>query len=104
MLSATKVKDKISGTVVDVGRNVRDKIDETRKPAAKQLRIAADAVSDFASEAADKVQATAEYVRERDVQGMLADLRKLIRKYPRRSILAAVAAGFLIGRSFRSNA
>jgi len=100
--TASNVKDQISGTLADAGRNVRDRINDARGPAAEQLRNAAGAVSDFSSGAADSVQAVAGYVRENDVKTMLADLKDFVRRHPGQSLIAAIAAGFLIGRGMRS--
>lgn len=110
--SATKAKDKVQ----EAGRNVQSKIDETRTPAADKLQSAASAlhekagslpggetVAGLAHGAADRMQATADYVRDHDVQRMTADVEAFVRRRPGQSLLAAAAVGFLIGRAFRNN-
>jgi ElaB/YqjD/DUF883 family membrane-anchored ribosome-binding protein len=110
--SVTNAKDKIQ----EAGRNVQGKIDETRTPAADKLQSAASAlhekagslpggetVAGLAHGAADRMQATADYVRDHDVQRMMADVETLVRKRPGQSLLAAAAVGFLIGRALRNN-
>ena len=54
-----------------------------------------------AHDAADKVEATAQYVRQHDVQDMMADLENLVRRHPGQSLIAAAAVGFLLGRAFK---
>ena len=110
--NATKAKDKVQ----EAARNVQSKIDETRTPAADKLQNAASAlhekagslpggetVAGLAHGAADRMQATAEYVRDHDVQRMTADVEAFVRRRPGQSLLAAAAVGFLIGRAFRNN-
>ncbi|HEX2281235.1 MAG TPA: hypothetical protein VHG52_05670 [Thermomicrobiales bacterium] len=57
--------------------------------------------AEMASMAADKMEMTSEYVREHDVQDMMTDLEKLVRAHPTQSLVAAAAAGFLVGRMLR---
>ena len=100
-----------------VGRNVRAKIEQSREPAAEKLRNAASAlhgkadhlpggetVAGMAHKTADTMQATAEYVRQHNLQDMAADVNTFVRKRPGQSLLAAIAAGFLIGRTLRRHA
>jgi len=78
----TQVKDKIASA----GRAAADKIDANRQGAASGLESAAttlhekadslpggEKVSGLAHAAADKLDSTAEYVRDHDVSGMAAD-------------------------------
>ena len=110
--SATKAKEKVQ----EAGRNVQSKIDETRTPAADKLQSAASAlhekagslpggetVAGLAHGAADRMQATADYVRDHDVQRMISDVEAFVRRRPGQSLLAAAAVGFLIGRGLRNN-
>jgi ElaB/YqjD/DUF883 family membrane-anchored ribosome-binding protein len=109
--TASQAKDKVQ----EVGRNVRSKIDESRAPAAEKLQSAASAlhdkagalpggqaVTDFAHSAADRMQATAAYVRQHDVNAMWSDVEACVRKYPGQSLAAAAALGFLLGRRLSS--
>jgi ElaB/YqjD/DUF883 family membrane-anchored ribosome-binding protein len=110
--TASKVKDKVS----DMGQTAADKIDDNRGTAAEGLEKAAQAlhenaeglpggerVSDLAHVTAEKLNSTAEYVREHDVKSMMTDVESLVRKNPGPALLAAVAVGFLIGRAFSSS-
>ena len=118
-----KVKNTVSDTaektqqkVEQAGRAVQEKIDDNRGPAADKLAGVASAlhekadnlpggekVASLAHDAADKVEATAQYVREHDVQDMMADLENFVRRHPGQSLMAAAAVGFLLGRAFRSD-
>ena len=105
----TQVKD----TVANMGRSAADKIDANRQGAASGLESAAsrlhekadslalgDTVSDVAHATADKLGATADYMREHDVSGMIADIERLIRKNPGPALVGAAVVGFLVGRAF----
>jgi ElaB/YqjD/DUF883 family membrane-anchored ribosome-binding protein len=110
--TASKVKDKVS----EMGQTAADKINDNRDVAAEGLEKAAMAlhenaeglpggekVSDLAHVTAEKLNSTAEYVREHDVKSMMTDVESLVRKNPGPALLAAVAVGFLIGRAFSSS-
>ena len=110
--TATQVKDKVS----DLGCMAADKIDENRDTSAGGLYKAASAlhdkadslpggekVSGLAHATADKLSSTGDYVRDHDVNRMIADVETLVKNNPGRSLLAAAAIGFLVGRAFSSN-
>ena len=121
--AAADVGDKISETTgrvrdmaAEAGRNAQSKLDESRAPAAEKLESAATAlheraddlpggetVSGIAHSAADKMEATADYVREHSLQDMMGDVETFVRKHPGQSLLAAAAVGFLVGRTLRSD-
>jgi hypothetical protein len=52
---------------------------------------------------AEKLRSTAGYVREHDVNRMIADIGTWVKKNPGSSLVAAVAVGFLVGRAFRND-
>jgi ElaB/YqjD/DUF883 family membrane-anchored ribosome-binding protein len=110
--AAGQVKQKVS----DLGRTAADKIDENRSAAAGGLEKAASAlhekadslpggekVSGLAHGTAEKLSSTADYVREHDVNRMMADVETVVKNNPGRSLLAAAVIGFLVGRAFTSN-
>ena len=111
--TVTQVKEEVA----EAGWNLQAKIDEARGPAAEKIQNAAAALhekagtlpggataANLAHKTADTMQATAEYVREHEVQKMMADVGAFARRHAGKSLLAAAAVGFLIGRKFRSNA
>ncbi|MEO8369076.1 MAG: hypothetical protein ABI806_07755 [Candidatus Solibacter sp.] len=109
---ATQVKDKVA----NVGRAAAEKIDANLQSAASGLGNAASSlhenadslpggekVSEMAHAAADKLGATADYVREHDVSGMAADLERLVRNNPAPALLSAAVIGFLVGRAMSND-
>jgi len=120
--AATSVKEKASEAAgrakdkaAELGRSAAAKIDEKREPAAGALDGAAatlhdkaeslpggEKVSSMAHTAADKLESTADYVREHDVRDMMGDVEQFVKSHPGQSLIAAAAVGFLVGRAFRS--
>jgi ElaB/YqjD/DUF883 family membrane-anchored ribosome-binding protein len=105
---ATDGKDKIA----DLARTAVDTVDDNRSSAAAGLSAAAstlhdkadslpggDGVQDFAHATADRLSSTANYVREHDMNRMVADVEALVTRNPGPSLLAAAAVGFLIGHA-----
>jgi ElaB/YqjD/DUF883 family membrane-anchored ribosome-binding protein len=106
-----RAQDKLG----QAGRSVVEKIDANRGPAADKLDTVASTLHDSADflpggetvtnlphRAAEKVEATAAYVREHDVRSMMGDMRACIREHPVQALLTAGAAGFFLGRALRS--
>ena len=110
--TAAQAKEKMA----DLGRTAADTIDENREAAASGLQKAASAlhgkaeslpggekVSHLAHGAAEKLSSTAGYVREHDINRMMADVETLVKNNPGPSLLAAAVIGFLVGRAFSNN-
>lgn len=111
--TAARAKDQEEG----IGRKFqkfRRKIEQSRSPAADRLGDAAsalharadklpgvDTVSRWAHGTADKIQATADYVRGHELRDMMADVKTFVRRHPGASLLTAAALGFFITRAFR---
>jgi uncharacterized protein YjbJ (UPF0337 family) len=120
-MAGTSWKDQASETVgrakdqaKGLGRKVRGKIEQSRTPAADRLEDAAsvlharaeklpgvETVARWAHGTADKMQATADYVRGHDMGDMMADVKTFARKHPGASLLTAAVLGFFITRAFR---
>jgi ElaB/YqjD/DUF883 family membrane-anchored ribosome-binding protein len=101
------------GNAAQTGQQVVDKIDEQRgaaasglESAASKLREKADSlpggerVASAAHRTANAVGAAANYVRENDLKGMMADAQQLVKNNPGPALLIAAALGFLVARSF----
>ena len=110
--TAAQVKDKVS----NLGRTAVNTIDENRDAAASGLERAAlalhekaeslpggEKVSSLAHGAAEKLNSTAGYVREHNVNRMMADVETMVKNNPGPSIIAAAVIGFLAGRAFSNN-
>ena len=98
-----------SSAVADFGRKTVDSIDAQRGPAAATLDHTAsalhqqvDRVAGVAHATADRLQATADYVRTRDMKSMADDVVDLVRRYPGPALAAAAAVGFLVARVVRT--
>jgi ElaB/YqjD/DUF883 family membrane-anchored ribosome-binding protein len=103
---AADLKEKVA----DFGRKTVDSIDNSRQSAAGALESTAstlhssgDQLSDVAHSAANKIQATADYVRQTDLRGMAEDVTNIVKRYPGQSLAVAAVLGFLVARGFRSN-
>jgi ElaB/YqjD/DUF883 family membrane-anchored ribosome-binding protein len=103
----------VSDKVAETATQVKDTVDANRNVAAQGLEQAAstirdkagslpggDTVTDLAQTAADKLTATAGYVRETDVNTMMADVETLVKNNPGPALMAAAVVGFLVGRAF----
>jgi ElaB/YqjD/DUF883 family membrane-anchored ribosome-binding protein len=110
--AAGQVKDKVS----NLGATAAEKIDQNRESAASGLENAASAlhekanripggekVADFAHSTAERLNSTAEYVREHDVKRMMADVETLVKNNPGPALISAAVLGFLVGRAFRNS-
>lgn len=114
--AAEATVSKLTDKVTETATQVKDKVDANRHVAAQGLEQAAstirdkaeslpggEAVSDLAHTAADKLTATAGYVREHDVNTMMADVETLVKNNPGPALMAAAVVGFLVGRVFSGN-
>jgi ElaB/YqjD/DUF883 family membrane-anchored ribosome-binding protein len=110
--TASQMKDKVS----DLGRTATQKIDDNREAAASGLDKAASTLHDtadslpggekltgLAHSTADTLSTTADYVRQHNVNSMMADVETLVKNNPGASLLGAAVIGFLVGRAFSSN-
>jgi len=107
---AAKMREKAG----QVAGTVSEKMDQQRENAAEGLgRVAstlhekADGVPggpklvNFTHNIATGMESTANYLRDHDFAKMGEDFMSVCRKYPTQSIAAALAIGFLLGRSAR---
>jgi len=107
---AARTKDK-AGQMADV---VSEKLGQQRENVAEGVgRVASTMhekadnvpggpkVVNFTHSIADGMESTATYLRDHDFSKMGGDLMKVCRKYPTQSLVAALAVGFLLGRSAR---
>jgi len=108
--AANKTKDKAS----EMADAVSEKLDQQRENAAEGLGRVASTLHaqaervpggpklvNFTHSIADGMESTATYLREHDLSKMSGDLMRVCRKYPTQSVVAALAVGFLLGRSVR---
>lgn len=107
---AGEMKDRVA----DASRKATDRIDAQREPAARTLENTAQrirergervsgATSSAVQTTVDKLQATADYIREHDLNAMFEDVQDVVRRHPGPALAAAAVAGFLVARAFTSN-
>jgi ElaB/YqjD/DUF883 family membrane-anchored ribosome-binding protein len=109
---ATKAKD----TAQTVAQAAAETVDQNRGTAARALMNAASTLRDgatrhgggervtqLAEAAADRIDATAQYVREHNTQQMMADVKQFVSRHPGASVVGAAVLGILVGRGFRKH-
>lgn len=107
---ASRVQDKAS----ELGEKAANAVDARRGGAANTLDSAArglhqtaeklpggPAVTQFAHKAADKIGATADYVRDHGMKDMLVDMESYVKSHPTQALIGAAVVGFLAGRAMR---
>jgi hypothetical protein len=119
--TAARPPDIITGaasTVIqkaeEFGRRAAERVNETRSSAASGLESAAstireraeqlpggEKVTEIARSTADKLSATANYMRTHEVTDVVAGVKRIIRRNPGQAFLAAAVVGFLAGRALR---
>jgi hypothetical protein len=101
-------------TASKVGQKAADAVESSRGGAARGIHGTAESirsaseylpggptVRQFASEAADTLDSTADYVRDTEAAEMLEDLKEQARSNPLPFLAGAVAVGFLVGWMMR---
>jgi len=109
---ASQVKEKVS----DLGQTAAQKIDQNRDKAASGMENAAstlhtnadrlpggEKVTGMVHDAADRLNSTAEYVREHNMNAMVSDVERLVKNNPGPALITAAFVGFLVGRAFTNN-
>lgn len=113
--TATQLGAKMSeaqGRAEELSRAAGKKLDEARTETAGGLHTAASSVrttarqgceviDGLATNAADKLDATASYIEDHDLRGLFTGCRQLIRQHPAGSLMFATAIGFFAGSAVR---
>lgn len=112
---AAKYGQKVEEQAAKYGQKAVEAIDAGRTSAATGLGNAAaglrakadelpggEAVSGFAHQTADKMSATAGYLRDHDVADIASDVKGFVKAHPTQAIIGAIVVGFLAGRAARS--
>ena len=104
---------QLKETAANLGQVAGEKLDNTRNAAADRLATAAERLHGRASDlpggervagvahgAADKLNATAGYLREHNVSAMYDDVKTLVKRNPVPALIGAAALGFLLAKVF----
>ena len=119
---AGNAKDKLA----DVGSSVRqgagtakDKLADALESGANKLRqrsgggqlststgtadvsVSGDGVSQVTDRVAGGMQATADWLRDADIDSMRTGIERQVKEHPGRTLLIAVGLGYLLGKAFR---
>jgi len=110
--TAEKVGDAANGMLHSAERAINSR----RQGAADSLSTAAgrlhrraddlpgvERASKLAHGTADRLESTADYLRNHDTKAMVGNVMDFVRKHPGKSLAVAVAVGFLAARSMRSD-
>jgi len=112
--TATELGNEAKETMEQLGRNTGRRIDSVRAETGAALHTAAssvratgrqgaEALDNFSTGAADRLDATAEIVENNDLSDVLTSLRRYGRQHLAGTLVAAAAIGFLTGSAIRSS-
>lgn len=114
METASPLGGKLQDTLEQVGslrraagRKFTDARRETAnaiKDSASSVREAGEALDELAEQAAARLDRSAAYVRNYDLNGLVPNLRQAIRRHPAGFVAGAIAGGLLIGLVIRGKA
>ena len=107
--SAANAASDTAAKLSSTAQSAIDKLDASRGAVAAGIEKTAGVVRSLAPESAvrqarntaDAMENAAGYLRSRDVRTIGADLTETVRRNPTPSLIAAVAIGFLLGRTLR---
>jgi ElaB/YqjD/DUF883 family membrane-anchored ribosome-binding protein len=98
---AREAIDEFGRKAVGTLENSRESTAKALHKTATSLESGADQFKDFGHMAAEKLHATADYVRETDLESIGQDLQGMIKRYPVQSLAVAAVLGFLVARGLR---
>jgi hypothetical protein len=84
---------------IDAGTGFADGRTDLDDRASRVWTEAKEAKAKFTERAADVLDTTGQYLREWDDRDLLSDVGELAKRHPGKSLLAAAAIGFFVGRS-----
>ena len=89
-------------------RGAAERIESTRQTAvgalertAASVHSGADQISNIGHSTADRIQQTANHIRETDLNNMYSEVERTVRRYPGYSLAVAAACGFVLARLLR---
>jgi hypothetical protein len=109
---ADGLRVKVAERTRELGTAVVERIDERREKVAGKIDEAAGSLNQHAMRVGqpqqtaerrlvDGMEATAGYLHSHRTGEVAGDLREAVRRHPMRSLLLALAAGYLLARIFR---
>lgn len=70
-------------------------------PGSSDVTVSADGVSQVSDRVAGGMQATADWLRDADLDSMRQGVERQVKEHPGRTLLIAVGLGYLLGKAFR---
>jgi ElaB/YqjD/DUF883 family membrane-anchored ribosome-binding protein len=105
--TATEKARQVTGTATEKLDAQRDTVAGGLDTVASTLRERAETIpggertTQAAQTVADRVEEASSYLRQHEVSDIVSDLENYVRTHPTESLIAALAAGFLLGRALR---
>jgi ABC-type transporter Mla subunit MlaD len=97
-------------SVTDLGRMTVNQADSRREPIAKTLNKTAatlhdqaETVAGLAHAAANKLEATANFLRENDLESVIDSVKKLAKRHPVQCLAAVTIVGFVVAHLVRKS-
>ncbi len=111
METTSPLGEKLQDTMEQVGSlrraagrkfsNARRETANAIKDSAASVREAGEALDELAERTAARLDRSASYVRNYDLNGLVPNLRQAIRRHPAGFVAGAIAGGLLIGLALR---
>jgi len=106
--AVSDLASRVGDAASDLSDSAREALHRGRLNTAKALDSAArgidagtDSVSRAGHGAADKVGASAQYVRSHGARELVSDIEALVKRHPGKSLLVVAALGFMAGRALK---
>jgi len=101
---AGTAKDKLAGALEAGADKLRQRGGRGQlsgSPGSTDVAVTSDGVSQVTERVAGGMQATADWLREADLDTMRAGVERQVKEHPGRTLLIAVGLGYLLGKAFR---
>lgn len=99
--SDTEVETGIAGSNDTGTADVADATGSPNTIVDGKLAAAKQKIGAAKEKVVDRMHATADWIKERDVEQLKGTVEQQVRDHPGRTLLIAVGLGYLIGRAFR---
>jgi ElaB/YqjD/DUF883 family membrane-anchored ribosome-binding protein len=99
--TAARMKRSVSQSAAEQFESSRQSTIGALRWTASSLHSGADQISNFAHSAAERIEHTADYIRETDLDRLYSEVKRNVRRHPGRSLAIAAVAGFVLARVVR---
>jgi len=88
-------RSKASATA---GRGIGDTVGSAAESVHSTFQQAKKSTSDAFETVTDRLQASADYIEDRGVAGVMSDVETIVRRYPLQALMVGVGVGFVLSR------